>query len=274
MHDPIDLALAEDLGDGDLTARFFVPVKKTGHARIVAREKCVAAGLETAAAVFRRVDPALTIVARRSDGDEIERGDAVMEISGPFGSILTAERVALNFLQRLSGIATQTRLFVDAIRGTRAKILDTRKTTPGLRALEKAAVRAGGGTNHRSSLSEMILVKDNHLAANSDRDVLQEMVERVREKHGRIRIEFEADTIDQVRKFLAIKGIDIILLDNMSIEEMTVAVGLGGGHVEFEASGNVSLDTVANIAGTGVDFISVGALTHSAPAIDFSLEVV
>lgn len=273
MHDPIDIALAEDLGEGDLTARFFIPAKKAGLARIVAREKCILAGIQTAGAVFRRVDPALSVSATRKDGDQIERGDAVMEISGLLASILTAERVALNFLQRLSGIATKTRPFVDAIRDTRTQILDTRKTTPGLRALEKAAVRAGGGGNHRSTLSEMILVKDNHLATNGDRDALQKMVGAVRETHGKIRIEFEADTLEQVRQFLTIDGIDTILLDNMSIDEMAEAVRAGTGRVKFEASGNVSLETVAKIAATGVDFISVGALTHSARAIDFSLEV-
>jgi nicotinate-nucleotide pyrophosphorylase (carboxylating) len=271
--DPIALALAEDIGTGDVTCEFFVPAELTGRARIIAKEPAVLAGAETAAEVFARIDPGLTVSVVRVSGSSVVSGDPVLEISGPVRSILTGERVALNFLQRLSGIATLTRRYVDAVRGTKAKIFDTRKTTPGLRALEKAAVKAGCGENHRFGLFDMVLVKDNHLAARSDREFLRAAIARVRAARPGTRIELEADTLDQVRMFLEIGGIDVILLDNMPDTDMREAVRLGAGRVQFEASGGVTLDTVAKIAATGVDFISAGALTHSARAIDFSLEL-
>lgn len=270
-HDPIGIALAEDVGTGDVTSRYFVPAEASVTARIVAREPAVLAGVGTAAEVFRRVDPQLVVAVLQKDGAKIERGDAVLEIKGSPQSILTAERVALNFLQRLSGIATLTRRFVDAISGWRARILDTRKTTPGLRALEKAAVLAGGGTNHRFGLFDMVLVKDNHLATHSAD--LAQRIARIRAERPGIRIELEADTLDQVRAFLAL-DVDVILLDNMDVAALREAVEMRGDRsVQFEASGGVTLQTVRAIAETGVDFISVGALTHSAPAIDFSLEL-
>jgi len=179
----------------------------------------------------------------------------------------------LNFLQRLSGIATLTRKFVDAVAGTRAKILDTRKTTPGLRALEKAAVVSGGGRNHRFGLFDMAMVKDNHLAANAGLGFLQYAIDRLQADRPEIRVELEADTVDQVRGFLTLRGLAVILLDNMTTGQLREAVALGTGAVKFEASGGVTLDTIGKIASTGVDFISVGALTHSARAIDFSLEL-
>jgi nicotinate-nucleotide pyrophosphorylase (carboxylating) len=188
-------------------------------------------------------------------------------------SILTAERVALNFLQRLSGVATLTRRYVDAIAGTKARILDTRKTTPGLRALEKAAVVAGGGYNHRFGLFDMVLVKDNHLAAETELQHLQEAIRRCRMENPSLRIEIEADTLDQVRRFLTLMEVDVILLDNMCPADLSEAVRMAAGRVQLEASGGISLDNVAEVAATGVDFISVGALTHSPRAIDFSLEL-
>ncbi|MEI9897060.1 MAG: carboxylating nicotinate-nucleotide diphosphorylase [Chthoniobacter sp.] len=188
-------------------------------------------------------------------------------------SLLTAERVALNFLQQLSGVATLTRRYVDAVAGTKARILDTRKTTPGLRALEKAAVVAGGGHNHRFGLFDMVLVKDNHLAAKTELRHLQEAIRQCRAENPGLRVEVEADTLDQVRRFLTLMGVDVILLDNMRPAELAEAVQIAGGRVQLEASGGVSLETVAAIAATGVDFISVGALTHSPRAIDFSLEL-
>ncbi len=271
-HDPIAIALAEDIGPGDLTSRYFVGMEQR-HARIFAKEPCVAAGLATGAEVFRRVDPMLGVGAVRADGAVLEQGETVLEIRGAVRSILTAERVALNFIQRLSGVATLTRRFAEAIAGTRACILDTRKTTPGLRALEKAAVLAGGGLNHRFGLYDMVMVKDNHLAAGMHLDHLQAAIRRFREENPGRRVELEADNLDQVRRFLTLMGVDVILLDNMPCAEMAEAVTLGAGRVQFEASGGVTLETVAAIAATGVDFISVGALTHSAPAIDFSLEL-
>ncbi len=271
--DPIAAALAEDIGSGDVTCEFFVAADQRGRARIIAKESGVLAGVETAAEVFTRVDAQTDVNILKRDGERVQKPDTVLQIDGTVRSILTAERVALNFIQRLSGVATLTRKFADAIAGTNARILDTRKTTPGLRAREKAAVKAGGGTNHRFGLYDMVMVKDNHLAAKHDAIFLREAIARLRAAHPQMRVELEADTLEQVRMFLSIGGIDVILLDNMSPDEMREAVALGRGRVQFEASGGVTLETVRVIAETGVDFISVGALTHSARAIDFSLEL-
>lgn len=233
----------------------------------------VVAGGETAAEVFRRVDPVLQVEIVRPDGTACESGDDVLRLSGRVASLLTAERVALNFLQRLSGIATLTRRFVEAVAGTKARILDTRKTTPGLRALEKAAVRAGGGTSHRFGLYDMVLVKDNHLAAEAGLDHLRKAIETLHRERPEIRVELEADTLEQVRGFLTLEGVAVILLDNMDPATMAEAVRLGAGRVEFEASGGVNLQNVRAMAESGVDFISIGALTHSAPSLDLSLEL-
>lgn len=200
----------------------------------------------------------------------MQPGDTVLEITGPTRSILTGERVALNFIQRLSGVATITRKFLDAVAGTGAEILDTRKTTPGLRALEKAAVKAGGARNHRLGLFDAVMVKDNHLLAHPD---LPAAIQEIRQEHPKLLIEVEADSIEQVRDFVRLEAIDVILLDNMSPEEIRKCVGLRRPGLKFEASGGVSLMTVRAIAETGVDYISVGQLTHSAPSIDFSLEL-
>ena len=271
--DPIDIALKEDLGDGDVTTQFFVPANARATARIVAREDCVVAGTESAAEVFRRVDPAVDPQIIRADGQHVNAGDAVLEAAGPARSLLLAERVALNFLQRLSGIATVTRKFVDAAGNEHVKILDTRKTTPGLRALEKAAVVAGGGVNHRFDLSEMVLVKDNHLAGSSTLSGLQHAITAARKSRPDLTIELEADTLEQVRNFLELEDVDVILLDNMKPAQIREAVALGKAKVKFEASGGVTLKNIRQIAATGVDFISIGALTHSARGIDFSLEL-
>lgn len=273
-HDPIAIALEEDIGAGDVTSEFFVKSGLRGRARIIAKEHAVTAGVETAAEVFARVDSQLRVSIARESGTKVAPPEVVLEIEGTVRSILTAERVALNFLQRLSGVATMTRRFVDAVAGTKAKILDTRKTTPGLRALQKAAVRAGSGQNHRFGLFDMAMLKDNHFAARSKTTTLREDIKRFRNARPGVRIELEADTLDQVRDFLQIGGMDIILLDNMTNEQLREAVQLGADSgVLFEASGGVTLETVRSIAETGVDFISVGALTHSAPAVDFSLEM-
>lgn len=271
--DPIALALVEDLGPGDLTCRYFVDEMRQGKARIFAKQDAVVAGALVAMETFRRVDPHLVIEVIRKDGDRVKPGDTVLEVRGPARSIFTGERVALNFLQRLSGVATLTRKFVDAVGEHRTRILDTRKTTPCLRALEKAAVVAGGGMNHRFGLFDMVMVKDNHLAASASLQHLQESIRRFRRDNPQLRVELEADTLEQVRGFLGMEGVDVILLDNMSFEDMAEAVRLGKGRVQFEASGNVTLERTPQIAATGVDFISIGALTHSAPAIDFSLEL-
>lgn len=272
MHDPIALALAEDIGSGDLTAQYFVE-DRVGRARLFAKEACVAAGVDVAAQVLARVSEQITVKIIRPNGSSLSPGDTVLEVEGPLPSLLTAERVALNFLQHLSGIATLTRRFVEAVAGTKAQILDTRKTVPGLRLLEKAAVVAGGGTNHRMGLYDMVMVKDNHLAAGTTLPELQEAIRRLHKNHPGTKVELEADRLEQVQGFLCLEGVDVILLDNMSLTELREAVRMVGGRVKLEASGGVLLDNVAAIAATGVDYISAGALTHSARAVDFSMEL-
>ena len=271
--DPIDAALREDIGDGDVTTDFFVAKNQQATARIVVHERAIVAGTETAAEVFRRVDSTAEITVLRRDGSEVNPDEPVIGVRGSARSILKAERVALNFLQRLSGIATMTRKFVDAAANKHVKILDTRKTTPGLRALEKAAVVAGGGANHRFGLFDMVLLKDNHLAVNGGFDSFAQAVREFRKAKPNLQIEVEADALDQVRAFLEIDGIDVILLDNMKPAQIREAIALGKDKVKFEASGGVTLKNVRQIAATGVDYISIGALTHSARAIDFSLEL-
>lgn len=272
--DPVGAALAEDVGAGDITTEFFVPPSLQALGRIIARERAVVAGCETAAEVFRRVDPSLHLEIAQPDGSALMGGETIMEIRGAARSILTAERVALNFLQRLSGIATLTRQFVEGAGKSKAKILDTRKTTPGLRALEKAAVVAGGGANHRFGLFDMVLLKDNHLIASTGFSGLAAAIARVRQERPDVRVEVEADRLEQVRTFLEMDGVDVILLDNMNPAELREAVALGKKkNVKFEASGGVTLKNIRQIAATGVDYVSVGALTHSARAIDFSLEL-
>ena len=272
--DPIDIALREDIGEGDITTQLVVPENARARARVVSREKAVVAGKTPAAEVFRRVDPQLKVSIAMTDGTTALGGETILEISGSARSILTAERAALNFLQRLSGIATLTRAFVEAIGKNPAKIMDTRKTVPGLRALEKAAVVAGGGVNHRFGLFDMILVKDNHLVAQPDPIQLAAAIRKAKLRNPSMKVEVEADSLERVRALIQIEEIDVILLDNMETSEMREAIALGRNRkVKFEASGGVNLKTVRRIAATGVDFISVGALTHSAPAIDLSLEL-
>ncbi len=269
----IDLALNEDIGAGDVTSEYFVPASQRSRAKIVAKEEGVLAGLEIAAEVFRRVDQKIEIRFLAEDGDPVTPRTYVMEVEGPSRALLTAERTALNFLQRLSGIATKTRSFVALTEGTSARILDTRKTTPGWRVLEKGAVLAGGGTNHRMGLYDRAMVKDNHLVAEGGLEELQNAINRLKTEKPSVEVELEADRLDQVEAFLKLDGVDYILLDNMSNEQMAEAVKMRSGSTpELEASGGVNLDTVAGIAKTGVDFISVGAVTHSAVALDLSLE--
>ena len=273
-HDPIEIALKEDIGEGDVTSAFFVPETVRVAARVVSREKAIIAGTETAAEVFYRLDPSTQVNVIRGDGSEVAPGEAVLEIQGFARCILQAERVALNFLQRLCGVATLTRQFVDAAGTDQVKILDTRKTTPGLRALEKKAVVAGGGVNHRFGLDDMVLVKDNHLLCQEDFLRFGEAVRNLRAERPDLRIEVEADDLRQVRNILKVADVDLILLDNMRPPQLREAVALGKGrNVKFEASGGVTLKNVRVIAATGVDFISIGALTHSAKAIDLSLEI-
>jgi nicotinate-nucleotide pyrophosphorylase (carboxylating) len=272
-YDPIAAALEEDIGAGDITTEFFVPDSLHASGRIVAREKAIVAGSGAAAEVFRKLDPSIDVQIIRGDGTEVAAGDVIVEVRGLARSILKAERVALNFLQRLCGIATLTRQFVDAVGNHSVKILDTRKTTPGLRALEKAAVVAGGGENHRFGLYDMVLVKDNHLATFEGLSSLADRVRQLRQKRPNVRIEVEADDLEQVRAFVEIEGIDVILLDNMTTAQIREAVALRTGNIKFEASGGITLKNVNRIAATGVDCISVGSLTHAPRAIDIDLEM-
>ena len=273
IADPIDIALAEDLGSGDLTTRAVVPEGARARARIEQRAPGVVAGLGVAQAVFERVDPSLEFQAVGSEGEWREPGP-LAEISGAAASILAGERVALNFLGRLSGVATLTARYVLAVEGTGARILDTRKTTPGLRELEKAAVRAGGGVSHRSGLYDAILVKENHAAlAGGVGEATRRALAATRGPSpagAGVTVEVECATLEEVEAAVA-AGVPRILLDNMGLDELRRAVGIAGGRAELEASGGITLDSVRAVAETGVDYISVGALTHSAPALDVSL---
>jgi nicotinate-nucleotide pyrophosphorylase (carboxylating) len=265
--DLIDRALAEDLGDGDLTTRAVVPEGTRARARIVQKQPGVPAGLAVTQAVFERVDAGLRWTGLVSEG-EWREGGPLAQVEGDAASILAAERVALNFLGRLSGVATLTARHVQAVEGTGVRILDTRKTTPGLRALEKEAVRAGGGVSHRSGLYDAILVKENHSALGGG---VAEAARRAlaRAPHG-VTVEVECATLEDVAGALE-AGVPRLLLDNMSPDQLRRVVDVVGGRAELEASGGITLDTIRAVAETGVDFISVGALTHSAPALDFSL---
>jgi nicotinate-nucleotide pyrophosphorylase (carboxylating) len=267
MTDLIERALAEDLGAGDLTTSAVVPEGAQARARIEQRAPGVVAGLDVARAVFERVDASLRFEACAPEGEWREPG-VLAELSGTAASILAGERVALNFLGRLSGVATLTARYVQAVEGTGARILDTRKTTPGLRELEKAAVRAGGGMSHRRGLYDAILVKENHAALAGG---VGEATRRALAAAPQgVTVEVECATLEEVEAALA-AGVPRILLDNMAAPELRRAVELAGGRAELEASGGITLDTVRAVAETGVDFISVGALTHSAPALDVSL---
>jgi len=276
MRTLIDLALAEDIGPGDVTSNYFVPEDREAVGKVIVKADGVVAGVEIAEEVFRRVDGETRVEVLHESGTEVRKRTYVMELRGKARSLLTAERVALNFMQRLSGIATKTREFVNLVEGTGARILDTRKTTPGWRALEKGAVLAGGGTNHRMGLYDRAMVKDNHLVAEGGIEALREAIERLRREQPGVEIELEADRLDQVEAFLKLEGVDYILLDNMDNAALREAVAMRGERGEngpmLEASGGGNLSTVAEIAKTGVDFISVGALTHSAVALDISLE--
>jgi nicotinate-nucleotide pyrophosphorylase (carboxylating) len=266
-------ALAEDIGSGDATTLAIVPKSQTFKTVMRAREPLVVAGLEFAKAAFLKLSSAVKVEFLVHDGTHVAKGENLLRISGSARAILSAERVALNYVQRLSGIATLTAQFVAAIKGTRAQILDTRKTTPGWRRFEKYAVHCGGGRNHRIGLFDLVLIKDNHLAAlqNEKPSAVAAAVQRARKKYPKLKIEIEADNLEQVNQ-AADAGADIILLDNMTNEQLRAAVKIAKGRAKTEASGGVHLDTVRAIAGSGVDFISVGALTHSARAVDIGLD--
>ncbi len=269
----IDAALAEDLTGGDVTTAALIPPHIEASADVVPKEPGVLAGVGVALAVFQRVDPALAVNPALLDGDRVEGGEVVASVSGRLGSILSAERTALNFMQRMSGIATLTARYAAAVSGTGAVIVDTRKTAPGLRSLDKYAVSLGGGKNHRRNLADGVLIKDNHIAALQAEGVsLPQIIRRARTRAPHtVRIEVEVETIEETRAAVE-AGADIIMLDNMSLDEMREAADIAKGRCLTEASGGITLDNVADVAATGVDLISIGALTHSPPALDISLD--
>lgn len=269
----IDAALKEDLGElGDITTQAITTSVKTCRAEIIAKVEGVLAGLEIASRVFTTVSPDITLMLKKSDGEKVTQKEPLVALEGACNKILTAERTALNFLGHLSGIATLTRQFVAAVAGTKARILDTRKTTPGWRALEKYAVHCGGGVNHRMGLYDMVLVKDNHIiAAGGISSAVRQCREYLQKNNLKAIIEVEAKTLDEVEEALFLK-IDRILLDNMTLELLRASVQLADGRIPLEASGNVTLANVRSVAETGIDYISIGALTHSAKVMDVSLE--
>ena len=265
----IGQALAEDIGAGDVTTNCIVPADAQIGGQIIAKQNGIISGVDVAAAVFLFLDENMSFRSGVQDGSRVESEAVIGDLFGSARAVLTGERTALNFLGRMSGIATLTRRFVDMVAGTRAKILDTRKTAPGLRAMDKLAVRSGGGHNHRHGLYDMVLIKDNHVDFAGS---LAEAVRRVREANSGLEIEVEVRTLAEVAQALDL-GVRRLLLDNMSLDDMSLAVKLNQGRAELEASGNVTLANVRKIAETGVDYISVGALTHSAKALDLSLVV-
>lgn len=270
VHEAVHRALAEDLGNGeesDLTTSAIVPADARGRAKLIAREDAVLFGTQAFELTFQELDPHVSVQWDAKQGDRVRDGEIVATVEGNLRAILTGERTALNCIQRGSGVATHTRRFVDAAGGT--EVRDTRKTIPGIREAQKMAVRAGGGINHRMGLHDGILIKDNHIAFAGS---VTEAIRRVREAHPSMWIEVECDTLDQVREALD-AGADELLFDNMDVATLAEAVKLAKGRAKTEASGGVTLETIGDIARTGVDSISVGAMTHSAPAVDFSLEV-
>jgi nicotinate-nucleotide pyrophosphorylase (carboxylating) len=274
IEEIIDRALAEDLGKGDVTTEALISSDQQGAGFIVAKKEGIMAGVGVAKQVFHRVDPDLKVEILIENGARVRPGDKVAKVSGSIASILKAERVALNFLQRLSGIASETNRYVARVEGLPVRIMDTRKTTPGLRSLEKYAVRAGGGENHRMNLGDGILIKDNHLAGLRSRGLdIKEIVARARQNAPqRLPVEVEARTVSEALEVVE-AGADIVMLDNMNLEDMRKAVKSIHGRALIEASGGITLDNVRAVAETGVDFISIGALTHSARALDISLEL-
>ena len=275
-HELIMMALKEDIGEGDITSAYFIPEEKMARAFLSVRHEGVVSGVSIAEKVFSEVDPSLVVQVLVEDGSRVSEGAVLMMIEGKARSILTAERTALNFLQRLSGVASITARYVAAVKHTRAKILDTRKTTPGYRTLEKKAVLDGGGTNHRMGLYDRAMVKDNHLVSDGGLESLQAAIRLLKSEKPHVEVELEADRLDQVADFLALEGVDYILLDNMPLDDLRKAVKIRekNPRIRLEASGGVNLATVREIAETGVDFISVGALTHSAPALDIGLDFI
>lgn len=271
LNEIVRLALDEDIAGGDVTTNWTIPPDSRLFSQFLVKAEGVLAGLEVARMVFAQIDRDLAFTELISDGSQVRPGDIVATVEGSGRAILSGERTALNFMQRMSGIATLTHRYVEATAGTRAVILDTRKTVPGLRVLDKWAVRLGGGQNHRIGLYDMVLIKDNHIAACG---TIAAAVERVRAHNSRnLPIEVEVKNLQELREALPLK-VDRIMLDNMSLEDMRAAVRIAAGKVPLEASGGVSLQTIAAIAATGVDYISAGELTHSVKALDISLDII
>ncbi|NOQ24085.1 MAG: carboxylating nicotinate-nucleotide diphosphorylase [Bacteroidales bacterium] len=271
----ISNAIAEDIGDGDHSSLSCIPPAETGKAQLLIKQEGILAGTEVAVKVFNTIDPTLKIEQFLFDGDEIQIGDIAFIVEGKTQSILKAERLALNILQRMSGIATTTKIYVDKISGTKAKVLDTRKTTPGMRYLEKLAVKIGGGENHRMGLYDMIMLKDNHIDfAGGIESAILKANEYLDKNQKNIKIEIEARNLTEVKEILKIGKIDRIMLDNFNYDETKDAVKLINGRFETESSGGITLDTIREYAECGVDYISVGALTHQIKSLDMSLKAI
>jgi nicotinate-nucleotide pyrophosphorylase (carboxylating) len=275
LHQFISSSLQEDVGDGDHSSLASIPQEKTSQAQLLVKDEGILAGVELAVSIFHFFDPSLKIDLRLSDGAKIKQGDVAFIVSGSARSILTTERLVLNCMQRMSGIATTTNRLNEKVKGTNAKILDTRKTTPNFRLLEKWAVAIGGGKNHRIGLYDMIMLKDNHIdMAGGIRAAINRTKDYLRATNKDLKIEIETRNLKEVQEVMETGGIDIIMLDNMSISTMQEAVSMIGGKYKTEASGGITEDTIGAVAGCGVDFISVGALTHSFKSLDLSLKAI
>ncbi len=270
----LDLAFAEDIGDGDHTTLSTIPAEAMGRSKLLIKEKGILAGVDIAEKVLHKVDPSIKIDVKIKDGAEVNPGDIAFTAEGPVRSLLIAERTMLNIMQRMSGVATMTRKYQDQLHGLHTKVLDTRKTTPGMRMLEKEAVKIGGGTNHRIGLFDMILIKDNHEDFAGGIEQAIKSAKEYCKKHGKddLKIEVECRSLEDIRKVLEIGGIDRIMFDNFTPEKTKEAVKLVGGKVETESSGGITFDTLRDYGETGVDFISVGALTHSVKGLDMSFK--
>jgi len=269
----IDIAIKEDIGDGDHTSLSCIPSEAKGKAHLLVKENCIIAGVDLAAIIFKKIDAKLKFNKLINDGDSVKTGDIIFTIEGSSQSILQAERLVLNFMQRMSGIATNTNNYVKLLNGLKTKVLDTRKTTPGLRAIEKLAVKIGGGENHRIGLYDMVMIKDNHVDyAGGIEAAISATKSYLKNNNKNLKIEIEARNLDELNKILAVGGINRIMLDNFSFEDMRTAINLIDGKYETEASGGITFETLREYAECGVDYISVGALTHQISSIDLSLK--
>jgi nicotinate-nucleotide pyrophosphorylase (carboxylating) len=275
INDLIDIAIQEDIGDGDHTSLSCIPNEAIGKAHLLVKEAGTIAGVELAQTIFKKIDPQLIFHKKISDGEQVHVGDIIFTVEGNSQSILQAERLALNFMQRMSGIATNTKYYVDLLDGLHTKVLDTRKTTPGLRHIEKWAVKIGGGVNHRMGLYDMIMIKDNHIDyAGGIKEAINSTTAYLKKNQKFLKIEIEARNLTELHEILAVGGIDRIMLDNFSFEDLHTAVALINGKYETEASGGITSETIRRYAECGVDFISVGALTHQIKSLDLSLKAI